>query len=295
MSYKSQVASYKLQNRDNLAVRTVSIYGMRFLVLLLALLFAAAAFAQTELKTFKLQHRNAEEMISILRPMLDPRGGISGTGYTLLVRSTPENLKEIEQMVRELDAALRNLTITVRRGELSESERQGIEARGEIGGDGGKVIIGDNGKPRVRIYRTERRDDGSGDQRLRVLEGQWARIQSGQDMPVPQRSVTQSAGGVVVQDSIEYKDVSSGFEVRPRISGERVTVDVRPFRAHPANSGGAIETSSLITTVSGRLGEWLELGGVVDEGRSSSRGILHSTEQRDIRRMRTYIRIDAVD
>lgn len=270
---------------------------MRSLVLLLALFFAAAAPAQTELKTFKLQNRNAEEMITILRPMLDPRGGISGTGYTLLVRSTPENLKEIEHLVRELDAALRNLVITVRRGELSEHERQGIAARGEFGGDNGKVIIGEGGQPRVRLYGTARRDDGSGDQRLRVLEGQWARIQSGLDMPVPQRSVTQSGGGVVVQESIEYKDVSSGFEVRPRISGDdHVMVDVRPFRARPAaTGGGAIATSSLITSVSGRLGAWIELGGVVEEHQGSSRGILHSTKERDVQRMRTYIRIDLAE
>jgi type II secretory pathway component GspD/PulD (secretin) len=267
---------------------------LRIIALLLALLPIAAP-AQTELKTFKLQNRNAEEMVTILRPMVDPRGGISGTGYTLIVRSTPENLKEIEQLVRELDAALRNLIITVRLGDLSESERQGIEARGELGGDGGKVVIGEGGKPRVRVFRTERRGDDGGDQRLRVLEGQWARIQTGQEMPVPQRSVTQSGGGVVVQDTIEYKDVSSGFEVRPRLSGEHVTVDIRPFRARPANSGGAIDTSSLITTVSGSLGEWIELGGVVEENRSSSRGIVHSTGQRDVQRMRLDIRIDTTE
>jgi len=287
--------SYQLQNTDNPAVRTMSIYGMRIPVLLLALLFASVAFAQTEMKTFQLHNRDAAEMITILRPMLDPRGGISGTGYTLIVRSTPENLQEIAQLVRELDAALRNLLITVRRGELTEQERQGIAARGEIGGDSGKVVIGDGGAPRVRIYGTERRNDGSGDQRLRVLEGQWARIQSGQDMPVPQRSVTQSGGGVVVQESIEYRDVSSGFEVRPRLSGERVTVDVRPFRARPAVSSGAIETSSLITTVSGRVGEWIELGGVVEEREGSSRGITHSTRERDVQRLRIYIRIDTVE
>lgn len=269
---------------------------MRFLVMLLALLLAVAAFAQTELKTFKLQHRNAEEMISILRPMLDPRGGISGTGYTLLVRSTPENLREMEQLVRELDAALRNLVITVRRGELSERERQGFEAGGEIGGDSGKIIVGEGGAPRVRVYRTERRGDDSGDQRLRVLEGQWARIQTGQELPVPQRSVTQGGGGVVVQESIEYKDVSTGFEVRPRVSGKRVTVEVRPFRARPAaTGGGAIDTASLITSVSGRLGEWIELGGVAEESTGRSRGIVHSTEQRDVQSMRLYIRIDSAE
>lgn len=268
---------------------------MRTLLILIILLFASAAPAQTELKTFQLQNRNAAEMISILRPMLDPRGGISGTGYTLIVRSTPENLKEIEQLVHELDTALRNLIITVRRGDVSDGERQGIEAHGEIGGDSGKVVIGEGGTPQLRIYSTGRRGDDSGDQRLRVLEGQWAVIQSGQEIPVPQRSVTQSGGGVVVQDTIEYKDVSSGFEVRPRLSGEHVTVDVRPFRARPANSGGAIDTSSLITTVSGSLGEWIELGGVVEENRSSSRGIVHSTGQRDVQRMRMYIRIDAAE
>ncbi|MEW6646939.1 MAG: secretin N-terminal domain-containing protein [Pseudomonadota bacterium] len=269
---------------------------LRPLLLLLALLFAAAVPAQTELRTFQLHNREAAEMITILRPMVDPRGGISGTGYTLIVRSTPENLQEIEQLVRELDAALRNLLITVRRGELTEQERRGIAARGAVGGDSGKVVVGDDGPPRVRLYGTERRNDGSGDQRLRVLEGQWAHIQSGLDMPVPQRSVTQSGGGVVVQESIEYRDVSSGFEVRPRLSGERVTIDVRPFRARPAaTGGGAIETASLITTVSGRVGEWIELGGVVEEREGGSRGITHSTKERDVQRLRTYIRIDTVE
>lgn len=266
---------------------------LRLLLPLLLLLYVGVIPAQTRLQTFQLQHRSAAEMIPILRPMLDPRGGISGTGHTLLVRSTPENIEEIAQMVRELDTALRNLLITVRRGELSEQERRGTTARGAVAGAGGQVVVGDDGPPRVRLYGTERRNDGSGDERLRVLEGQWARLQSGLDIPVPQRHVTQSGGGVVVQESIAYRAVASGFEVRPHLNGERVIVEVRPFRARPAVTGaGAIETSSLITTVSGRLGAWIELGGVAEERAGDSHGLTHSTRERDIRRLRTYIRID---
>lgn len=269
---------------------------MRTLLLLIALTCAAPAPAQTELKTFKLQNRSAEEIIGILRPLLDPRGGISGTGYTLLVRSTPQNLREIEQMVRELDTALRNLRITVRRGELSESERMGIRGSGEVRAGDGKVILGPGGTPRVHIQQGERRGETRSDQQLRALEGQWAQIRSGQEMPVPQRSVTQVPGGVVVQDSTAYRDVSSGFEVRPRLSGQQVFVDVRPFSARPVpGGGGAVETSAIVTTVSGRLGEWIELGGVMEESQSRSRGLTQSTQQRSSQSGGTYIRIDIAE
>ncbi|MFA5627520.1 MAG: secretin N-terminal domain-containing protein [Thiohalomonadaceae bacterium] len=270
---------------------------LRIFLPLLALLFTLSAEAQTELQSFQLKHRDAAEMITILRPMLDLRGGISGTGHTLLVRSTPENLQEISQLIEQLDIAQRNLLITVRRGELTDAERRGLAAAGEIGNDKGKAIIGEQGQPHVRIYSTKQNRDGRGDESLRVLEGQWAQIKSGQDIPVPQQNIVQSADGSIgVQQSLEYRDVSSGFEVRPRLSDDQVFVAIRPYRAQPALSGGgAIDTSSISTTVSGRLGEWIELGGVDDEQQGHARGILRSTKERDVHRLKTYIRIETID
>lgn len=271
-------------------------------------LLAQGTAAASELRTYNLHNRSAAEMIPILRPMLDSDASISGTGYTLIVRSSPRNLDEIEQLIQQLDTALRNLVITVHRGLLSEQQRSGASLSGSVGNSSGRVTINSGDRSReggslsvdengnhasVRVYRTDNMNDDSGDQRLRVLEGQWAQVQTGQQIPLPQRSVIQGPGGATVQESIEYKNVTSGFEVRPRVSGDNVTLDIRPFRNRPAvTGGGAIDTQNIITTVSGRLGEWIELGGVNEESRSSGSAVVHSTERREREVNNVYIKVD---
>ena len=100
-----------------------------------------------------------------------------------------------------------------------------------------------------------------------------ATINVGQSIPVPARVVTRTVNGVVVQDTTSYRDVGTGFQVRPRVSGDRVTLEINPHRDTPG-SGGTVNIQQAYTTVSGRLGEWMELGGSsVSETRSGS-GIL---------------------
>lgn len=266
--------------------------SLRLLLLLFALLPALPGMAQdTELKTFPLQQRNAQEMIPVLRPLLEPGTTLSGSGYTLIVRGTPQTLREIEHLLAELDRAPRNLMVLLHRGELTTAQRQGTAASGAL--DSGADGTGIRGQ--VRVYRTERQGEEQGDQRLRVLEGQWAHLRAGDAIPLPHQSTVLTPGGVVTQQGIEYRDVATGVEVRPRLSGDRVTLEVRPYRARPAaTGGGVIESQALITTVSGRLGEWIELGGVAEETSGQDRGILHATERRERTDSRLYIKVELV-
>lgn len=280
------------------------------LVLLFALFSAGAQAAGTELKTFQLQNRTAQEVIPIIKPLLPTDAGISGTGYTLFVRSTPENLHEVARLLKQLDTAPRNLIVTVHQGLLTDDELQGGGVSGRIGNDQGSVTIrsgnGGNHQPggsvaigqgenraRVQVYQTQRKAGDETDQRLRVLEGQWARISIGQQVPVPQSTIVQTPGGFAAQQSIEYKDVSSGFEVRPRVSGDTVTMEVRPFRNTPAaTGGGAIDTQSIVTTVSGRVGQWIELGGVAEQSDSSGNAVTYSTKDSRRNANHIYVKID---
>jgi hypothetical protein len=82
--------------------------------------------------------------------------------------------------------------------------------------------------------------------------------------------------GVFVEETAAQRDITSGFHVTPRVSGETVTLDVVSQRAIPTGGlgPGAAEVSKLSTTLTGRLGEWIELGGVDQSGSTDSRGIL---------------------
>jgi len=88
------------------------------------------------------------------------------------------------------------------------------------------------------------------DQRLQVLEGGQAYISAGETRP--------------------YAQANSGFSVVPRVSGDTVSLEIAAQQEAFAR-GGAIRGQQASSTVSGRLGEWLELGGTSSAAAASRR------------------------
>jgi type II secretory pathway component GspD/PulD (secretin) len=215
--------------------------------------------------------------------MLDEGAAISGTGTVLIVRSSEENLAEIGKLIEQLDHAPAQLLIQVEQGGTRQGQRSGIG----VGGDS------ETHQAEARIYSTRREETDRIGQQLRVMEGQWATIRTGQAVPqVVQRR--RPARGQVEQ-RIEYREVTSGFEVRPRLNGERVTLDIRPFRANLAPSGGGvIEQQEIITTVSGRLGEWLEIGGGTARREQDNRGTVYATAERDQQSRSVRLKVERI-
>lgn len=237
---------------------------MKRIALLLLLL---PLFAQAQMNIITLKHRPAESLIPLLRPVLDEGVGISGTGATLIVNGTPAQLEEIRTLVRQIDTPLHSLLISVM--------QDGGDRRSEVHGN----ISGNLAQPDIRLSGRSNRGQEQVSQQLRVIEGEWATIRAGEAVPVVSQSITRSPYGSSSQRTVEYQNVESGFEVRPRISGQVVTLEVRPFHAKrtPGNSG-TIEQQELHTTVSGRLGEWITLGGVDEQQQHSGVGTFYAGE-----------------
>src|SRR5690606_36428064 len=104
--------------------------------------------------------------------------------------------------------------------------------------------------------------DNSHTYTVQTLEGEPAFIRAGQSVPVPSRNTVITRNGVIVQNSTQYQDAGSGFYVVPRLSGDRVSLMVAP-RLSEVGPGRVptIDVQDVQTTVSGRLGEWLDIGG----------------------------------
>lgn len=244
---------------------------MKHLLLTLLLLHLTTSLYADEVRTFDLQHRSAEELIPVLRPMLDSDGAISGTGYTLIIRSSTENLKQLEPIIQRVDQATQMLLISVDQDAGKEQSSGGVSVRG----------ISPESHPQVRIYSTQRQGTTSGGQQLQVLEGHWATIRAGQAIPQVIRRYQQTPGGMSVEQGVQYRDVDTGFEVRPTLRGDVVTLEVRPFRATPSEQGGGvIEQQMITTTVSGKLGEWIDLGGASEQQHSDEHGLVYATRDR---------------
>lgn len=285
---------------------------MRIACLAAALLGARAVCAErlvTEVVT--VGYRPVEEVVEILRPLVPSPGGISGAYGKVVIRTTPENMREVKEILATLDKAPANLLISVRHTLTSEVERDLAEVYGEVrggdvsvsagsrgGGNRGLVVSGggEDARARARIERTQRASDDTNVQRMRVLEGKEAFIQAGQSVPYAERNVVVTGQGVTtIQDSVSYRNVTSGFYVRPRLNADdRVTVEIFPQRNTLAR-GGRIDTREASTVVSGRLGRWMEIGGVDQSSSSSRRGIGSSTRSASSAGHTIYLKVDKLD
>lgn len=148
-----------------------------------------------------------------------------------------------------------NLMIEVQVDSARQDSRSGVQAWAGSSGFG--------------VQGTDQRQTRSGHsgQRLLVMDGGQAAIRVGSTRPLRLRQVQRGPWGEVVSEQIVYRSLGTGFKIRPRLMGERVAIDIlsstQESGATPSqpNQVNALELS---TTVSGRLGEWIELGDNVE-------------------------------
>lgn len=279
--------------------------------LLAALLGAGVAAAErlvTEVIT--VGYRPVEEIIEIIRPLVPRPGSVSGAYGKLVIRTTPENLRELKEVLATLDKAPTNLLVSVRHSLTSEVQRDLTEVFAEVrsgdvsvstgrgAGRGRGLAVGvedGNSSAGVRIDQTRRSSNDDDVQRVRVLEGKEAFIQAGQSVPTTERSVVVTGQGITtINDSVSYQNVTSGFYVRARLNGaDRVTVEIFPQR-NTLGRAGRIDTQEASTVVSGRLGHWMEIGGVDQSSSSSGSGIGASRRSSSSAGHAIYLKVDAL-
>ena len=207
------------------------------LAAVLSMLLAATALGQNTLEIIGLRHRTADQVLPSLHPLLEPGATLTGRGNQLILRASPDNVAEVKRALEAIDRPLRRLQISVRFDEALEATGQQVEGRGRISNRGARVEV------RAQDYRSKASERV--DQRIQVLEGGRAFIYTGQSTP-------------------GFMEAATGFDTLPRLAGETVLIEISP-RRETAN-----RQQFAATTLSARLGEWIEVGAAV-QSQSTSR------------------------
>ena len=111
---------------------------------------------------------------------------------------------------------------------------------------------------------------------------------------VPMHTLMRTSHGRVI-DIPEYRDLTTGFYVLPRVSNDVVTLEISTSRDRLEDiHTGTADVQHLTTTVSGRLGEWMEIGALMQQLSGQKSGILDLTggTKKDMRRV--LIKVDEV-
>jgi hypothetical protein len=205
--------------------------------------------------------------------LLEPGGVLTGQRSQLIVRTSPRNLEELRRALAALDAPARRLMISVRFDSTDAAADANVEAGARISNRGSRVDarIADS-----RSSATERVD-----QRLQVLEGGRAFIAEGASRPLQMRD------GVLIQD------ISTGFEVVPRVAGSEVILEVAPQRQSPG-AAGSVRTLGSATTVRARLGEWVALAGIDEASVREERGLASRSRRGGESSRRIWVKVEEV-
>jgi hypothetical protein len=244
--------------------------------LLAILLLSLANSAWAELKVITLQHRFANDLIPMLEPLLTTDDAITGSNNQLIIRTSPQQMREIEDIISQLDTERVNRRITVKTNQTNTSETQGITANGQI--KRGRIIIGNNpySQPNtvnIDLENNQNRVQHNTQQFINVLDGERAFIHTGVIVPYSQDWVTITHRYVRVITSTDWQEISTGFAVRPRTIGNMVEVEITP-RIARLNSNQFIDFEELSTVVTIGLGEWLDIGSTMQQRDEVSRKIL---------------------
>ena len=251
--------------------------GRRFVLLAMAILAGSPARAD-EMEIIDLHHRRAGDIIPIVLPLLESGGALTGADDKLFVRSSPANLAQIREAVAAVDRPQRQLLITVGQGTVAA--RDGTSVRGSATIGSGDVQVGVNRPPAgesgatviagSRSVQTDQQNTSS----IRALEGSEAYISVGKSVPFTSSTITTGWYPPVAQQSTSFRDVTTGFYATARVSGDVVTLEISSRQQDYRAQDETIDTRGATSVVTGRLGEWIELGAVREAQSGSSSGLL---------------------
>lgn len=245
-------------------------------MLLILLFFSFSAFAKTEFKIITLQHRFASDLLPIIEPMVGADGTATGINNQLILRAQPARMREIEEIVTKLDAARVNRKITVKTSNNLQSQQERVEAKGAA--KVGKVMVSNDRHSKPNSGRVEAENNSSNSsqnskQFINVLDGERAFIRVGQIVPFTQEWVTLTNRYVQIERTTDWREISTGFAVRPRTVGNSVELEITP-RIARLNNQGYIDFEELTTVMRVSLGNWVDIGGTMQQNDEVSRKIL---------------------
>lgn len=255
--------------------------------LLIALLALPLVARSQSLEIVELRHRPAEDLLPQLEPLLAPGGSISGRGWQLFVRTTPANLAELQRVITRLDTPAQPLLITVRQDRAGTINQQDLAVDGSL-------VVGSGGtdaRARLGAQNSRSLSVRGGEQALRVNDGGRAWIALSTAVPFRFRQWAANAGGWTETEHTHFIEAVRGFVVVPRVRGDRVLLEISP-QDEQFDRRGSVEGMRLATTVEGRLGEWIALGGASASRRDNDGTGLSSSTSASLSSRGVWVRVE---
>ena len=215
----------------------------------------------------RIVHRDANEMLTIVQPLISPSGYISAdtASNSLIVIDHPTYVDRIQQLVSRIDQPVPQLKIRVQYGRQETNEEQSVATSGKIEVGDATVAVGNKKKEGIDVELSSdvRQRHDKGEYTVIARSGSTAYISSGYDVPYPERWARLSHKHGHIQRPVTFKKVDTGYDVRPVLMGNNVQIEITPHISYinPRGLRQPIRFAEAATRLNVPLGEWVEIAG----------------------------------
>jgi hypothetical protein len=270
-------------------------------LLLCCFVSARGALADYPIEVIELKARTLDEVLPVVRPLVGDDAAVTGMGNNLIIKASPAQVAAVRKLLAEIDRPPKRLLITVSNQGENFGGTSGYAASADIKIGQGQVGINSPGRPvgdsqgRIALHDADTRRSRTASQQVQALEGRPAYISAGAQVPVGERQEFSVNGVPYRREVTGLRDVSSGFYVVPRVSGEFVSLEILQHDDRRAGAGGRIDTQRATTTVRARLGEWVDLGGIDTSGSGSRTGLGYAMRNQESTTQQIRVKVECLD
>ncbi|MFZ3090336.1 MAG: secretin N-terminal domain-containing protein [Nitrospirota bacterium] len=214
-------------------MKKIFIFLIGFLTLLAYI--ASSSFADDMLlKVFQINYRKAEEMEKTVQLLLSSEGRISVDKRTnsLIVKDYPENIRTVADFLKEQDRRPQQVKIKIKYVDEATLKRVGASVGWQYRGGHwaiGNIMSNKKGMNIDALLGAEKeRQKVTGEQTLLVMSGSEGRIAVGRSIPYTDWFYWYTKNRGYMIKETKFKDVSTGFVVRPRVAGSNINIDIFP-------------------------------------------------------------------
>ncbi|NQY26442.1 MAG: hypothetical protein HRT92_04615 [Piscirickettsiaceae bacterium] len=265
---------------------------MKSLFFVIALLMSNISIATPKIETIQLNHRLATELLAEIRDFLPEGVPVRAFNNFIIIKAESDVINDIKQLIHKLDTPLQRLKVSILRTDKRLSEQQLSQTSADI------LIDGNDVSGRLSIKQWSTRDAKNKDQYYQAqgIAGKRILIMMGQAIPQKEQFLAiLSHGGVAIQSSTRYINIDNGFQAIARIlPNYQVHIDIHPVFGQFSKQNGTIEQSEIISTLSGSVGNWLELGQINNLKNTEKQGATRYHSRHQLQQF-VYIKIDEVD
>lgn len=239
-------------------------------LLLISLMLPAVCFA--EMMFIPVYNQSPKIIVEKVKPFLND-GEVAIAGFNeIILRTNSNKTADLLTLIKKLDKAAHRLMVLVNRDGQFNQNKRGYQAdlKGKVTTHSRSSVSG-----HAKIYSTRDVNNDKSTNKIMVLDGYPAFIETGVNEPTPVIEIHQYGEHSHITGSTQYRNASTGFYVTPRLSKNSVILEISPWKQDPLSKNQASSNYSRASTViRGKLNTWIALSGVNESDNNSTSNLL---------------------